>query len=377
MQLHIKQLSKALGEKPVLNSVELKLEGGQLACLLGASGCGKTTLLRCIAGFETVDAGFIRLDDDEVASAQAHVASHARGVGMVFQDHALFPHLSVAQNAAFGLHKWSAGDASKRVDEVLTLVGLESHAKRFPHQLSGGQQQRAALARALATRPKLLLLDEPFASLDRDLRYRLVQDVSSILRASGTTALWVTHDAREALQAADVVGVMRHGRIVQWDSPVNLYQKPVSKEVAMALGDCTIVSGVVQNNGLVQTTLGAIRVECCEPVTQGQTVEVLVRPEQLTLLPSKPEVGQRNALRLDNDVDQVVEPNIDKHTGGESSAVNATIKHVWFHGMRTVCTVVLDDGFEIKVAAQSVQGLVSGAATRVAWATDQTVAFQI
>ncbi len=363
MQLRIDNLSRALTGQPVLRGVNLTLPEGHIGCLLGSSGCGKTTLLRCIAGFESIDTGSIYLNDEVVASSNTHVAPHARGVGMVFQDHALFPHLTVAQNTAFGLHQWTRGDASHRVEEVLTLVGLQAHAERFPHQLSGGQQQRAALARALATKPKLLLLDEPFASLDRELRYRLVQEVSAILRSSQTTALWVTHDAREALQAADFVGVMRSGNIVQWDTPSDLYARPSSPEVASALGDCTLLPGVMRSDEIAMTALGSIAVDSHVPLSTGQNVAVLARPEQV-------------ALRSPDDITHEAD------AGGASAdnssgqpVVRAIVRDVWFHGLSTLCIVGLDDGTEVKVATRVSPDLVRGALVGIAFNTRKTVAF--
>ncbi len=364
MQLRVDRVSKALGGRQVLKGVSLTLEEGQVACLLGASGCGKTTLLRCIAGFESVDAGSISLDDEQVAGSRIHVAPHARGVGMVFQDHALFPHLTVAQNAAFGLHRLKQHDATTRVEEVLELVGLSSQSKQFPHQLSGGQQQRAALARALSTKPRLLLLDEPFASLDRELRYRLVQDVSAILRASSTTALWVTHDAREALQAADYVGVMRDGKIVQWDSPADLYSEPATAEVATALGDCTLLPGEVVSKGRVRTALGLSAVKSRDTLDVGQRVTVLVRPEQVTLtLPD----SERLSSTVHDDERSEDSPGL--------SRVGATVRHVWFHGVSTLCIAALEDGTEVKVAAQASKDLVPDASVHLELNAPETVVF--
>jgi len=283
MQLIIHNLTKRLGHKTVLDKVDLHMNSGQIACLLGASGCGKTTLLRCVAGFEDLDNGSITLDGAVVSDEGKTVPPQHREVGMVFQDLALFPHLDVAGNAGFGLHSWPASEASERVADVLQLVGLSDMGSRYPHQLSGGQQQRAALARALAPRPKLLLLDEPFASLDRDLRYRLSREVARILQKTGTSALWVTHDQAEAMSVADAIGVMQSGQIIQWDTPANLFEHPGSRFVAEFFGECSVIDGITTADNTVSTVLGEIPFSgttSCEP---GVEVEVMVRPDQLAL----------------------------------------------------------------------------------------------
>ncbi len=209
------------GMHHVVDGFSLTLEQGEIGCLLGASGCGKTTVLRAVAGFEPVRAGQILLDGQIIATAAFHVAPEHRHVGMVFQDYALFPHLTAADNIAFGLRRWSRADRQARVAAMLELVGLDSAGKSYPHELSGGQQQRIALARALAPKPKLILLDEPFSNLDVDLRERLARDVRAILKASGQTGLLVTHNRPEAYALADYVGTMADGRMLQWDRVEN------------------------------------------------------------------------------------------------------------------------------------------------------------
>src|SRR5690606_7367013 len=194
------------------------LQRGEIGCLLGQSGCGKTTVLRAIAGFEGLSAGRIALGGRELSTAQATAAPETRQVGVVFQDYALFPHLSVADNVGFGLRRMKGCERQARIASLLQLVGLATHADKFPHELSGGQQQRVALARALAPAPDLLLLDEPFSNLDVDLRERLATEVRDILKEVGTTAVLVTHDQHEAFAIADRIGVMHDGAIVQWDS---------------------------------------------------------------------------------------------------------------------------------------------------------------
>ncbi|VEB42251.1 Fe(3+) ions import ATP-binding protein FbpC [Chromobacterium violaceum] len=203
--LEFDAVSLAFAGRPVLDGMSFALEAGEIACLLGGSGCGKTTALRCIAGFETPSAGRIRLEGETVFGVGAALPAHRRRVGMVFQDHALFPHLTVAANVAFGLSALRRAERKARVAETLRLVGLEEEAARYPHQLSGGQQQRVALARALAPRPRLLLLDEPFSNLDAELRERLAREVRAILQSQGISALMVTHDQHEAFAVADRV----------------------------------------------------------------------------------------------------------------------------------------------------------------------------
>lgn len=220
------------GRVPVVRDFSLGLERGSVGCLLGTSGCGKTTVLRAIAGFEPLRAGTIRLGGKTLSGAGTLVAPETRKVGMMFQDYALFPHLNTAQNVAFGLRRWPRLRQRQRVTELLALVGLEGHDGRYPHELSGGQQQRVALARALAPEPDLLLLDEPFSNLDADTREKLAFEVRDILKATGHTALVVTHSQDEAFAIGDRIGVMREGAMVQWDTPYALHHTPVSGFVA-------------------------------------------------------------------------------------------------------------------------------------------------
>ena len=221
-----------------MQSVSLGLRVGQIGVLIGPSGCGKTSLLRAIAGLEPVHSGRIWMDGRALSEPQTnvHLAPEARRIGMVFQDYALFPHLSIAQNVAFGLAKWPRAQREQRVTQMLELVDLAHVGGRLPHQLSGGQQQRIALARALAPQPQLLLLDEPFSSLDADLRENLAQELRGILIASGTTALFVTHDQLEAFALGDVIGVMNGGQLDQWEDAYNLYHRPATRFVASFIG---------------------------------------------------------------------------------------------------------------------------------------------
>jgi iron(III) transport system ATP-binding protein len=242
MFLHLERVSvvypRSQVPRPAVEAVSLPLASGRIGVLIGPSGCGKTSLLRAVAGLERVSAGRITMAGQTLSDAGAgvHLEPEARRIGMVFQDYALFPHLSVADNVAFGVHHLPRAERSARVQEMLDLVGLGHAAKRAPHQLSGGQQQRVALARALAPQPQLLLLDEPFSSLDVDLRERLAHDVRQILKDHGTTALVVTHDQLEAFALGDVIGVMNKGRLEQWDDAYTLYHRPASRFVAQFIG---------------------------------------------------------------------------------------------------------------------------------------------
>lgn len=282
--LEVQQLAHAYGKHTVVDGLSLHLAPGTIGCLLGPSGCGKTTVLRCIAGFERPDAGVIRVGGELVNGPGQHVPTERRRIGMVFQNYALFPHLSVAANIAFGLQAMPSAARKKRVGELLDLVGLPSSASKYPHELSGGQQQRVALARALAPRPRLLLLDEPFSSLDVDLRERLAAEVGAILRAEGTTAILVTHDQHEAFAMADEVGVMQHGRIQQWDTPYNLYHRPDNRFVADFVGQGAFVPGEVLAAGAIRIELGVLRhaqAGAATPWKSGERVTVLLRPDDI------------------------------------------------------------------------------------------------
>nr|WP_198981745.1 ABC transporter ATP-binding protein [Herbaspirillum sp. ASV7] len=231
---------------PAVEGVSFGLQAGQLGALIGPSGSGKTSLLRAVAGLEAPQSGRIRLDGQWLDGQGVRVTAEARRIGMVFQDFALFPHLDVAANIGFGLRALARAQRQQVVADMLNLVGLPDAARKYPHQLSGGQQQRIALARALAPQPRLLLLDEPFSSLDVELRERLAHDVRDILKRTGTTALMVTHDQMEAFAVADVVGVMRQGRLEQWDSPSTLYHRPATRFTADFIGHGVLLPGEVQ-----------------------------------------------------------------------------------------------------------------------------------
>ncbi len=272
----------------VVERLSLTLARGDIGCVVGSSGCGKTTLLRAIAGFIDVDSGSISIDGACVAGPRFSVAPERRGIGLVFQDYALFPHLRVLENVAFGLRGQTAQARLIRANAMLELVGLSSQAQRFPHELSGGQQQRVALARALAPAPKLLLMDEPFSNLDVDLRARLGAEVRQILKRSGTTAILVTHDQQEAFAIADRIGVMNEGRLEQWDRPYDLYHRPATRYVADFIGEGVFLPARVLDPTRVSIELGVLKGEVplpcqsgCDTCGKGCNVDVLLRPDDV------------------------------------------------------------------------------------------------
>lgn len=263
----------------IVQSLDLHLNAGDIGCLLGPSGCGKTTTLRAIAGFEPVQEGEIELAGQVISRAGFTLAPEKRRIGMVFQDYALFPHLNVADNVAFGIRKHA--ECERITNELLELVKLGHLSKRFPHELSGGQQQRVALARALAPEPQLLLLDEPFSNLDGELRRRLSHEVREILKARGTSAILVTHDQEEAFAVSDQVGVFNQGRLEQWDTPFNLYHEPASPFVASFVGQGYFIRGQLLSPDTVQTELGVIRGNRAYTLAPGSAVDVLLRPDDI------------------------------------------------------------------------------------------------
>lgn len=304
-----------------VEAVSFGLMPGDIGVLLGPSGCGKTTLLRAIAGLESIVTGQIRLAGRVVATPALSLDVQQRRVGMVFQDYALFPHMSVAQNVAYGLHGLPAKQRHRRVQEVLELVDLQSSSQVYPHALSGGQQQRVALARALAPQPDLLLLDEPFSNLDVELRQRLADDVRHILKRAQTTALMVTHDQQEAFAMADKVGVMKDGRLHQWDAPYAIYHRPGSRFVAEFVGRGVWVPAVLKMEAgqlMVETPVGA-----------------LADPQECPL-PDAYKDGRCEVLLRADDV--VYDP---------ASAVRATLVRKDFQGADFLYTLQLDAGLQV------------------------------
>lgn len=286
--LSVEQVTQSYGETQVLGGLSLELGAGHIGCLLGSSGCGKTTLLRCIAGFERIDGGTIRIDGTVHSGPGQHTSPEQRPVGMVFQDFALLPHLSVADNVAFGLHDRPPGEREGEVTRMLALVDMDDFADRMPHELSGGQQQRVALARSLVRKPKLLLMDEPFSSLDASLRRQLGREVREVLRTLDMTALFVTHDQAEAFALADDIGVLRRGQLLQWASAYDVYHRPASREIADFVGGGGWLRGTVTADGRIDTEIGSLAGRLPGGVAAGQAVDVLLRPDDVVHVDDAP-----------------------------------------------------------------------------------------
>ncbi len=273
--LALERICKTYGATPVLRDVSLDVPAGAIAALLGPSGCGKTTLLRIVAGLEPAESGTVRVAGEAVDG----VPPHLRGFGLMFQDYALFPHLDVAGNVAFGLRGLARAERERRVAELLDLVGLQGYGARRVYDLSGGERQRVARARALAPRPRLLMLDEPLAALDRTLRERLQDELRSILRAVGVTTLYVTHDQEEAFALADLVALLNAGRVEQIGAPETIYRQPASAWAARFLGLGNILRGTFRADGRVETPLGALACRAAAEVRAGQAVAVVIYPD--------------------------------------------------------------------------------------------------
>lgn len=327
-------------QTPVVKDLSFHIREGDIACLLGPSGCGKTTTLRAIAGFEALSKGSIELNGREVSGPGHTLQPEKRNLGMVFQDYALFPHLTIWENVCFGLRKKTNGQRKSVAAKMLELVGLEQYQLRYPHELSGGQQQRVALARALAPEPSLILLDEPFSNLDVDLRRRLSLDVRDILKTQGTTALMVTHDQEEAFAVSDRVGVMCDGELQQWDTPYNIYHEPVNRFVANFIGLGHFIRGKALTPELVDTEVGVIHGNRAYSWHKGSPVDILLRPDDILPdadSPLKAKVLQKTftgasmLFKLELPTGSVVEalfPSHNDHQVGEQVGIRLEADHL-------------------------------------------------
>lgn len=279
--LEIRNLSCHYQQQAIIQSLAFSINPGEICALLGPSGCGKTTVLRTIAGFHPVSDGQLFLNQKLIACRESGIAPEKRGIGFVFQDYALFPHLNVSENILFGLRKMPATRQKQLLDEALELVGLTALAERMPHELSGGQQQRVALARALAPEPGLLLLDEPFSNLDTHLRTQLSREVRQILKKKGISAILVTHDQHEAFAMADRIGVLNNGVLQQWDTPFQLYHEPANHFVATFIGRGSFIPGKALTPNCVETPLGDICNTTPHKHPAGTVLSVLIRPDDI------------------------------------------------------------------------------------------------
>ena len=341
--LNIQQLSFAYANgKSICNSLNFHINDGDIACLLGPSGCGKTTVLRLIAGFERPVSGSIEVGGRVLTSPHGFVEPEARGIGYVFQDFALFPHLSIAKNVGFGLRNMSTESIDQRVAEMLQLVGMTKYGTRYPHELSGGQRQRIALVRALAPRPALLLMDEPFSSLDIELREKLSLEVRELLKSQHITALCVTHDQNEAFSIADTVSVMHNAVIEQTDSAYNLYHRPASRFVADFVGQGVLIAGRGMPNRMIDTELGNMHAadDSGVAIEPGVTYDVLLRPDDIQHDDHSPTTAKvmhkafRGAdilytLRLDSGTQLLsLVPSHHNHELGQKIGIRTEIDHV-------------------------------------------------
>jgi iron(III) transport system ATP-binding protein len=317
-EVRVEHLTAGYGDIQVLRDLDLVVPSGSLMAVLGASGSGKTTLLRALAGFIRPRAGTIQFGDRIVAGPSVWVPPEKRGIGIVPQEGALFPHLDVAANVGFGLAKGQTA----RVEKALELVGMRDAIHTRPHELSGGQQQRVAIARALAPEPTVLLLDEPFTALDAGLRLRLRQEVKDLLASLGTTSIMVTHDQEEALSIAQYVAVMRDGRIVQVGSPTDIYEHPADLQVARFVGDVVELPATQMKQGVVTSAIGEVAIDGVNHHGDGV---LILRPEQLVIVDERP-IG-------------------DEHPGGAAGQVQSAS----YHGHDSLFTVKLDQGGEIAV----------------------------
>ncbi len=339
-QLELKQIAVRMGEQTIVHDISFSLEQGEIGCLLGPSGCGKTTLLRTIAGFQHPCHGSVSIAGSEVASATQAASPESRKIGMVFQDLALFPHMNVRKNIAFGIEGKRRSDINNRVDELLDLVGMREYSKSYPHELSGGQQQRVALIRAMAPRPPVLLLDEPFSSQDTERRVQLAHEVREILKRDNITAILVTHDQYEAFAIADHIGVMSEGTLRQWDNAFDLYHTPADRFVADFIGEGVFVCGNTIENNQIQTELGIIQGELSKQFAAGTQIELLVRPDDIIHDDSSPTkatviakdfrgAGHLYTLRMPGSTQILcLAPSHHNHNIGEQFGVRLNLDHL-------------------------------------------------
>lgn len=336
--LKVDNISCNYGEQSVIEALSFHLNPGEIVSLLGSSGCGKTTALRAVAGFENLDAGNISLNDNIISSKNYTLAPEKRGIGMVFQDYALFPHLSVADNIGF-----SSEASPEHVQRLIHETGLQGMEHRYPHELSGGQQQRVALARALAAKPTLMLMDEPFSNLDVELRERLSTEVREILKAENIACILVTHDQHEAFAISDKIGIMHQGKISQWDTPFNLYHEPANRYVADFIGQGIFIKGQIISPDTFQTELGILKSNRAYQDPVGTCVEILIRPDDI--LPD------------------------------EQGPIKATIFEKAFKGAETLYTLKLETGASVLSLFPSHKDLRIGDQVHICVAADHLVSF--
>ena len=339
------EYGKASHAHRAVDGVSLHLPTGEIGALIGPSGCGKSSLLRAVAGLQAIAQGQIVSSGQTISTPEGMTPPEVRGVGMVFQDYALFPHMSIARNVGFGLAHLPRPARQARIGEVLQLVGLADLAGRMPHELSGGQQQRVALARALARKPSVLLLDEPFSSLDAAMREKLAQEVRVILKAAACTALVVTHDQDEAFAIADRIGVMQAGHLEQWDSPYQLYHQPATRFVAEFVGDAVLLPVQLQTPRVLQTPLGelALTPEQSAGHAPGAALQLLLRADELVL--------------------------------DAASPLQATITQVQFRGSLQLCTLQLPTGHAVLLQSSSAIAMRVGQSVTIAARLNSLVLF--
>ena len=281
--LSIKNLTCQYDDQTILESLSLEVEQGQIVCLLGASGCGKTTLLKAIAGLLPLSSGQMSLNCQTIDDGENWLPPEQRNIGMIFQDYALFPHLTVAENIAFGLKNETAQQKLLKVEEMLGLVHLKGYGDRYPHQLSGGQQQRVAIARSLAYKPDLLLLDEPFSNIDTQVRHELIREIRKIFKEQGVTAIFVTHSREEAFAFADKMAVMNHGVIEQYGTASELYYQPSSKFVADFLGGGSYLAAKRISDSEFETHLGVVEANAQQEIQVDAECALLLRPQHVQI----------------------------------------------------------------------------------------------